>query len=63
MDNTRSLSYEELLEAMKAVNCVPLGIIGYNIEFERFEFFVFSDQNPDEVNALLEKIQLKAHFR
>ena len=62
-DSPQGLSYEELLEAMKLTNCVPLGILGYSVEHERFEFFVFSDQNPAEVNALLAKILLKAHFQ
>jgi hypothetical protein len=62
-DNPPGLSYEELLEAMKLTNSVPLGVLGYNVEHERFEFFVFSDQSPEEVNALLAKILLKAHFQ
>jgi hypothetical protein len=61
-DNPPGLSYEELLEAMKMTHCVPLGILGYSVEHERFEFFVFADQSPEEVNALLAKILLKAHF-
>jgi hypothetical protein len=61
-DSPQGLSYEELLEAMKLTHCVPLGILGYSVEHERFEFFVFSDQNPDEVNAMLAKIQLKITF-
>jgi hypothetical protein len=62
-NSPHGLSYEELLEAMKLTNCVPLGIIGYSVEHERFEFFVFADQDPDEVNAMLAKILLKAHFQ
>ena len=62
-DSPHGLTYDELLEAMKLTGSVPLGILGYSVEHERFEFFVFSDQNPAEVNALLAKILLKAHFQ
>ena len=62
-ERPQGLSYEELLEAMKLTNCVPLGIVGYSVEHERFEFFVFQDQDPAEVNALLATILLKAHFK
>lgn len=63
LEGPRGLTYEELLEAMKMTHCVPLGILGFSVEHERFEFFVFSDQNPNEVNALLAKILLKAEFK
>ena len=62
-DSPQGLSYEELLEAMKLTGSVPLGILGYSVEHERFEFFVFSNQSPSEVNALLAKILLHANFQ
>jgi hypothetical protein len=37
---------------------VPLGLISYNAESEEFSLYIFENQSPEEVDALLRKIGL-----
>jgi hypothetical protein len=49
-------SVDQLLAEIREAKKVPLGIVTYQPDTERFDLYVFGDQNMGEVAAVLQKI-------
>ena len=52
----------EKIKEMRENGIIPLAIIGYDVEGDRFQCVAFACVDPDEVNALLSKIKLSVNF-
>ncbi len=56
------MTFVEAFKKMQDEGQVPLGVLAYDVEKDSVKVFVFGNVDPQEANAILEKLGLKAYY-